>query len=510
MPSRRSANFDGDNRYLRDELQEAEPLLSLTDSGTVPLPEGFLFGTATAAYQIEGSVAADGRGTSIWDTFSHGKGNTRNGDTGDISCSHFVRSEDDLDLMADLGIAAYRFSISWPRIQPTGKGAAISNGLDFYRRLLDGLRARGILPVLTLYHWDLPQALEDAGGWPERDTASRFADYAAIVARALGDDVGMWITLNEPWCSAWLGYGSGHHAPGKRDMGLAAAAHHHLLLAHGQAMAAIRSAVPGASVGISLNLQPVRAASSHEDDKAAAARVDGNRNRLFLDPIFNGRYPEDMLEHYRGRSPGFAVIKDGDLAAISRPLDFLGINFYSPSTVADESRAAAARTAGYCVAADAPDPLSADLRCVPVDRPDLSKTEMGWEVEPLALTELLTRVGGEHAGVPLLVTENGAAYADYVGPDGTVRDADRIRYLDGHLRAVLHARDAGVDVRGYFVWSLLDNFEWAHGYSKRFGLVWTDYPTGTRIPKDSFWWYRETLRSNALLPLDEAIGLVRG
>jgi beta-glucosidase len=484
--------------------------VSAAGGGAVSLPEGFLFGAATAAYQVEGSVHADGRGQSIWDTFSHAAGNTRNGDTGDVACDHFLRLEDDLDLLTELGVGAYRFSVSWPRIQPTGKGPAHQSGLDFYRRVVDGVRARGITPVATLYHWDLPQPLEDAGGWPERDTASRFAEYAAIVAEALGDEVGMWITLNEPWCSAWLGYGSGHHAPGGRDIGLAAAAHHHLLLAHGESVRAIRSAVRSARVGIALNLQTVRPATDHPDDVAAARRVDGNHNRLVLDPVFKGHYPADMLEHYRGRSPGFAVVRDGDLEVISQPLDFLGENFYSPIVVADQARTAAASASGCCVPAEEPDMVSADLRAVSVTRPGFPQTEMGWEIEPAALTELLMRVHREYQPIPIMMTENGAACSDYVAPDGTVRDPERIRYLDEHLRAVLQAREAGVDVRGYFVWSLLDNFEWAYGYSKRFGLVWVDYPSGTRIPKDSFRWYSQTLRANALMPLADAAAVTSG
>ena len=478
--------------------------MSGSDGDTGTFPEGFLFGAATAAYQVEGSVDAYGRGVSIWDTFSHAAGNTHNGDTGDVACSHFLRVKDDLDLVEELGAGAYRFSVSWPRIQPAGKGPVNRDGLDFYQRLVDGICERGIIPVLTLYHWDLPQPLEDAGGWPQRDTASRFAEFAAIVARALGDRVGMWITLNEPWCSAWLGYGSGHHAPGARDIGRAAAASHHLLVAHGESVQAIRSVIPAAQVGISLNVQPVRPASHHEADVAAAQRLDGNHNRLFLDPLFKGRYPADMLAHYQAHAPGFAVVRDGDMEIISRQQDFLGINYYTPITVADASRVGAARAEGYCVPRSDADPISADLQVVPVRRPDYPQTEMGWEVEPAALTELLTRVHGEYRQLPIMLTENGAACSDYVGPDGTVRDLERIRYLDGHLRAVLQSRRAGVDVRGYFVWSLLDNFEWAYGYSKRFGLVWVDYPSGTRIPKESFRWYGATVRANALAPVPEA------
>ena len=475
--------------------------MAVIDGGAAAFPAGFLFGAATAAYQVEGAVRAHGRGESIWDRFSHVRGNTRNGDTGDVACDHFRRLEDDLDLMTELGVGAYRFSISWPRVQPTGKGPANQDGLDFYRRVVDGARARGIIPVATIYHWDLPQPLQDAGGWPERDTVSRFAEYAAIVAQSLGSDVGMWVTLNEPWCSAWLGYGSGHHAPGLRDIGLAAAAHHHLLLAHGESVQAIRSAVPSAQVGISLNLQTVRPATDHPDDLAAAHRLDGNHNRLLTDPLFHGSYPADMLEHYRGHAPGFTVVRDDDMELISRPVDFLGLNFYSPIVVADENRAAAVRAAGNSVPAAAADLVMADLRAISVSRSQFRCTDMDWEIEPAALTEQLVRIHQECGTIPVFLTENGAAFSDYVDPDGSVRDPERIEYIDGHLRAILRAREAGVDVRGYFAWSLLDNFEWAHGYSKRFGLVWVDYPSGTRIPKESFHWYSETLRANALMPL---------
>ncbi|MGO9078949.1 MAG: glycoside hydrolase family 1 protein [Streptosporangiaceae bacterium] len=475
--------------------------MQAADVGPVEIPAGFLLGAATSAYQIEGAADADGRGVSIWDTFSHAAGNTSNGDTGDVACRHYDRLTEDLDLLADLGASAYRFSVSWPRIQPTGKGPASPEGVDFYRRLVHGLRDRGILPVLTLYHWELPQPLQDAGGWPQRDTAARFAEFASLVAESLGDEVGMWITLNEPWCSAWLGYGNGQHAPGIRDIGQAAAATHHLLLGHGLGTQAIRSALPSAKVGITLNLTPVRAATAHPDDAAAALRTDGQANRLFLDPLFTGSYPADVLEHYRGRDPGFTVIGDGDLAVISAPMDFLGVNFYSPRTVADRCRGGEARAAGYCVPLAHPDPISADLGVLGALRPDSPRTEMGWEIDAGALTALLTRVDREYAQIPMLITENGAACADYVAPDGVVRDPERIRYLHDHLAAVLQARAAGADVRGYFAWTLLDNFEWAHGFTKRFGLVWVDYPTSARIPKDSFRWYRDTARARALAPL---------
>jgi beta-glucosidase len=311
----------------------------------------------------------------------------------------------------------------------------------------------------------------------------------------------MWVTLNEPWCASWLGYAKGEHAPGRQDVGLAAAATHHLLLAHGRAVQALRAAVPAARVGIDLNLQPTRPASQHEDDLAAVRLADGNLNRLFLDPVLRGEYPADMLAHYAGRVPGFSVVQDGDLRVIAEPTDFLGVNFYAPRTVCASTRMAEARAAGYWVpVSPAADALSADLGAVEVHRPDLELTAMDWEIEPAALSELLRRVRDEYGDRPLYVLENGMANDDYVTPDGEVRDPERIDYLRSHLGAVLDAVDAGVDVRGYFLWTLLDNFEWSYGFSKRFGLTWVDYPTGARIPKSSFAWYRDTVRAHALTP----------
>ena len=471
-----------------------------TQRAFATFPSGFVWGTKTAAYQIEGAVDVDGRGPSIWDTFSHRAGATRNGDTGDIACDHYHRVDDDLDLLVQLGAPAYCFSVAWPRVQPTGSGSANQPGLDFYRRLVDGLLQRSIVPVITLYHWDLPQTLEDAGGWVSRDTVGRFADYAQIVAGALGDTVNMWITLNEPWCSAWLGYGTGEHAPGLRDHGRAAAATHHLLLAHGESLQVLRATIPDVVAGIGLNLQPIRPATDHDEDRAASRRVDGNLNRLFLDPLFKGAYPEDMLEHYSGLAPGFDVVADGDMDVISRPIDFLGVNFYTPITVCSPTRRAEARAAGYWIPEADGSARVGDLNAVQVLRPDVTRTQMGWEIEPGALTEILVRVRDEYGTLPLYVTENGAAFDDYVGTDGEVRDGERIEYIDGHLRAVLTALAAGVDVRGYFVWSVLDNFEWGHGFSKRFGLTWVEYSSGERIPKASFFWYQRTVRANALEP----------
>jgi beta-glucosidase len=460
-----------------------------------PFPPGFLWGTATASYQIEGAATADGRGPSIWDTFSHTPGAVWNGDNGDIACDHYHRMDEDLDLLAELDVAAYRFSIAWPRVQPTGSGPANQKGLDFYRRLVDGLLARDIKPTVTLYHWDLPQPLEDKGGWWVRETAERYADYVDIVARALGSDVERWITLNEPWCSSWLGYGAGRHAPGVQDIGKAAAANHHLLLAHGLAVPILRSAISSAKVGITLNLGDHQPGSQHELDIAAARRADGNLNRLFLEPVFHGQYPEDMLEHYRDSKPGFSVIREGDLGIISQPLDFLGVNYYFPSTVVDISRAKEARVAGYFVA---PGEQFPDLRVRSLETPGRDKTAMDWEIGASGLTSLLIRIREEYTTLPIYITENGAAFDDYVDPNGDVKDHNRVAYLQEHISAVHDAIDAGVNVQGYFVWSLLDNFEWALGYSRRFGIVWVDFPSGTRLKKASFAWYRDTIQSNSV------------
>ena len=463
-------------------------------------PQDFVWGVSTAAYQIEGAVHEDGRGVSIWDTFSHTPGSTYNGDTGDKACDHYHRLEEDLDLVASLGVDSYRFSIAWPRIQPNGSGPANPAGLDFYRRLLDGLRSRDIAATVTLYHWDLPQALQDVGGWLARDTAERFAEFVGLVADALGDSVERWITLNEPWCSAWHGYGNGLHAPGQADTGAAVAANHHLLLGHARAVAALRDASP-AAVGITLNLVPVRPASDDPADLAAARRLDGNANRLFLDPILAGSYPRDMVEHYAGAAPGFSVVREGDLEAISAPLDFLGINYYSPAVVADRSTVDHACRTGLAAPVLEPEAATEELGVVRLVHADARRTAMAWEIDPEGLAELLRRLARDYAVPPMYITENGAAFGDYVDPDDQVIDDERIAYLDEHLGAVARVIEDGVDVRGYFCWSLLDNFEWAHGYGKRFGLVWVDYPTGRRVPKKSFTWYRDVVKANVVVPV---------
>jgi beta-glucosidase len=434
--------------------------------------DGFLFGTATSAYQIEGAVHEDGRGPSIWDTFSHTPGKTRDGDTGDVACDAYHRYREDIALMADLGLSVCRFSIAWPRIQPTGRGAPNPAGIAHYDRLVDALLGAGIAPCPTLYHWDLPQTLEDGGGWLVRDTADRFAEYAGHVGAALGDRVRMWITLNEPNVVTWKGYGLGRHAPGRTLLTRAFPVAHYQLLGHGLAVGALRSVAPGVSVGIANNVQPVHPASDNAADVAAARLYDAMRNRVFVDSVLLGTYP-DELPRFHGH-PDPALIADGDLATISAPLDFLGVNYYNPEMVrAGDSN-----------------PLGVELALWP----DAPRTAFDWPVVPDGMFEVLTdlRDGYGEALPPIYVTENGAAFEDT--PEGsTVHDPQRVEYLDAHLRAVRRAIDAGVDVRGYFCWSLLDNFEWAEGYSKRFGLVYVDYPTQRRIPKDSYAWYRRVI-----------------
>ncbi len=440
-------------------------------------PEGFLWGVATAAYQVEGSAQEDGRGLSIWDSFSHTPGKTFHGDTGDIACDQYHRLEADLDLLVELGVPAYRFSVAWPRVMPSGRGAINQAGIDYYQRLVDGLLRRGITPMLTLYHWDLPQALQDEGGWTRRDTAQVFAEYAATVYRALGDRVPFWITLNEPWCSAFVGHFQGRHAPGWRDEAAALTATHYLLLGHGLAVQALRELGGEGRVGIVLNLASQVPASDDPTDRAATRRVDGNENRLFLDPLFRMQYPEDMVEYYHPVSD-FSFVQGGDLALIGAPLDFLGINYYEQ----------------HIVRADPRNPERGAL----IDVPPGPRTAGGIGINPGGLMELLVRVKQEYTSLPLFITENGMALYDYVDPEGQSDDVERIAYLDAHFRAASSAIEQGVDLRGYFVWSFLDNFEWALGYSQRFGIVYVDYRTQARTPKQSAYWYREVIRGHFL------------
>ena len=443
----------------------------MTTELAAAFPPGFTWGVAASAYQTEGAVAVDGRGPTIWDRFCALPGKVRNGESGSIACDFYNRYPEDIELLAALGVDAFRFSIAWSRVVPEGRGRVSAAGLDFYDRLVDALLAAGIEPFATLYHFDLPQRLEDEGGWPVRSTAEAFADYAEAVAARLGDRVGHWITHNEPWVSAWLGYGTGEHAPGRTSRHDALASAHQLLRSHGLAVEVLRRDCPGAEVGITLDLYPTHAASESPADRAAARLEDGTRNRWFLDPLLRGSYPDDVAAYFAQDLP---ELRDGDLETIAAPLDFLGINNYSRTVV----RAGAGG-----------DP-------VPVRVEHAEHTDMGWEIYPDGIREALERVHREYAAPPLYVTENGAAFPDVRGHDGHVRDPERQRFLERYLGAVAGAVAAGVPVRGYFVWSLLDNFEWSFGYWRRFGLVYVDYPTLERAPKESFGWYRDTIAAS--------------
>ena len=409
-------------------------------------PADFAWGAATAAYQIEGAVAEDGRGESIWDRFCTTEGKVRNGDSGAVACDFYHRYRDDVVLMRELGLNAFRISIAWPRIVPNGARDVNASGLDFYDRLVDELLAAGIRPFVTLYHWDLPQALEDKGGWPNRGTVDAYCDYVEAVAARLGDRVDRWITHNEPRVASWLGYGWGMHAPGRTNE-------------------ILRRESPGAQVGITLDVFPVYPASAGASDEAAARHVDGFHNRWFLDPLFKGRYPDDLLEHFGANAPRVEV---GDFRQIAVPLDFIGVNYYRREVVAHSENGA--RT---------------------VHMPDSDYTDMGWEVSPEGLYDLLVTLRDDYGPRAIYVTENGAAFGDLRAHDGSVRDPERQDYLAEHIRVIGRAIAAGVPIAGYFVWSFLDNFEWSHGYSKRFGIVYVDYPTLARIPKSSFYWYRD-------------------
>ena len=451
---------------------------------TMIFPKGFMFGTATAAYQIEGAVTEGGRTPSIWDTFSH-TGHTLNGDTGDVACDFYHRWEDDLKLVRDLGANAYRFSIGVPRIIPTPDGKANQEGLDFYDRIVDRLLEYGIDPIVTLYHWDLPQYLEDA--WLNRETAYRLADYAGIVAKRLGDRVKTYTTLNEPWCSSFLSYGAAEHAPGMGAGPLAFTAAHHLNLAHGLMCQAVR-AEAGAKpeLSVTLNLQFSRG------DADAVHRLDLIGNRVFLDPMLRGRYPKELFAITKGICD-WDFIRDGDLELINQPIDALGINYYSSNLVAMSDRPQFPQSTAASTT-----PGASDIDWLPTPG---KHTDMGWNIDPDALYELLVRLNDDYDGIPLVVTENGMACPDQVevGDDGVkmVHDGDRIDYLKAHLEAVSRALEEGTDVRGYFAWSLMDNFEWAFGYSKRFGLTYVDYESQERVKKDSFDWYRRFIADHS-------------
>jgi len=440
----------------------------MTEARLPDFPAGFTWGVSTAAYQIEGAARTDGRGPSIWDTFSHTPGRIADGSTGDVACDHYHRYAEDVSLLAGLGVSAYRFSIAWPRIQPGGTGPADPRGLAFYDRLVDALLERQIDPVATLLHFDLPQALEDKGGWLTRDTAHRFAEYAELVGARLGDRVTLWITLNEPFVHMTLGYATGAHAPGHARLFGALPVAHHQLLGHGLAVAALRRHT-ASPITISNNYSPVWLRGDTDADRAAGTAYDALHNRLFTDPLFGRGYPEAL-----DIDP--ALIRDGDLAAIAAPIDALGVNYYNPTGVR---------------APDGDAPLPFEL--VPLD--GYPTTSFDTPVAPEGLHELLTSLRRTYAGdlPPVHVTEGGCSYDDVLRADGTCHDPDRVAYLAAHLRAVRQAMDDGVDVRGYFVWSLLDNFEWAEGFTKRFGLVHVDFDTQVRTPKTSYTWYRDLI-----------------
>jgi beta-glucosidase len=451
---------------------------------TYLFPQGFRWGVATAAYQIEGAAQEDGRGVSIWDTYARTPGRVDGGHTGDVACDHYHRYAEDVALMRDLGVGTYRFSVAWPRIRPDGTGPVNPRGLDFYDRLVDSLLEAGIAPMLTLYHWDLPQALEDLGGWVNRDTAYHFADYASVVFNRLGDRVPTWTTLNEPWCSAFLGYASGEQAPGLTEPGKAFRAAHHLMLGHGIAARQLKSA--GAQeVSITVIVSEVSPRDPFDPHDAAAAKlVDGLHNRIFLDPLLKGGYPADMLEHAARFTDLSALIQAGDEEVIAAPLDFLGVNYYSPTLVAAK-------------VATPPTPRFPGTEGVAFLTQDVPTTGMGWPIDAGALRRMLVRIAQEYPGTPLIITENGASFPDTV-LTGKVNDAERIAYIADHLRAVHDALEAGVDMRGYVAWSLMDNFEWAFGYDKRFGLVHVDFTTQQRLLKDSAHWFSGVIADNGL------------
>jgi beta-glucosidase len=430
--------------------------------------DNFVWGTAVSAYQVEGATELDGRGESIWDRFSATPGKIRNGDSGRIACDSYHRYGEDVRLMRELGLNGFRFSIGWPRILPDGRGRVNEAGLDHYDRFVDELLANGIEPFVTLYHWDLPQAVEDRGGWPVRETADAFAEYVEVVAARLGDRVTNWITQCEPWVIAWLGYGIGEHAPGRTVEADALAAAHHVLLSHGRAAEVLRRVSSRAQVGITIDQVAFHPASDSPEDLAAVAKAAAFRNGWILDPVLKGEYPELLLERF---APAEPPVEEGDLEAIATPLDFLGINYYTRAIIRADA------TTG--------EPVT-------IERDEAERTGMGWEVYPDGLFELLTSLDDAYDLPPLYVTENGAAFPD-ARSNGTVHDPERISYVERHVDAIRRAVDHGVPVHGYFLWSLLDNFEWTHGYSQRFGIVYVDYETLERVPKASYFWYRDLI-----------------
>lgn len=460
-----------------EKTNQTESEVGIDPAIAAIFPAHFLWGAATSAYQIEGATHEDGRGPSIWDQYAATPGKTFQGETGDIATDHYHRVREDVALMAQLHLNAYRFSIAWPRILPQGTGAINERGLDFYERLVNTLLEYRITPVVTLYHWDLPLALHERGGWLNRDTALAFADYVEIVVKRLGDRVRWWTTLNEPWCSAYLGYGTGHNAPGMTDMQSAFIAGHHLLLAHGLALPRLRAHARQAQVGITLNPIPIYAVDDQPETQQAAERADTLTNRWFLDPLFRRRYPDGIFAQANVAPPS---IEADDMAVIAAPIDFLGVNTYSRQLVRAPGEKQSGSTPGYEIVDRIAGPIY---------------TEVGWEVFPQALTDVLVRIYQDYSPRSLIVTENGAAFADQWDGSDQIKDSLRVQYLRDYIQAMGQAIGRGVPVQGYFVWSLLDNFEWGHGYSKRFGIVYVDYPTQRRIVKESGRWYAQFLGS---------------
>lgn len=441
----------------------------------IGFPRDFIWGAATAAYQIEGAYNQDGKGESIWDRFCHTPGNVENGDTGDIACDHYNRLEEDIRLMKELGIKSYRYSISWPRILPEGKGKLNQRGMDFYKRLTNLLLENEIEPLITLYHWDLPQKLQDIGGWANRDVTDYFTNYAEVVFNNLGDIVPYWVTINEPWVVAFLGNMFGSHAPGIKDLKTALDVSHNLMLSHGKAVKLYREMNQKGKISIALNFSTKYPASQKEEDIKAARLSDGGLNRWFLDPIFKGYYPEDVLELYSKRGVTHTFPME-DLKVISQPMDFLAFNYYSSEFVKHD-----------------PD---IGFSGINNELDSFEKTEMGWIVYPQGLYDLITRLGRDYGKIDLIISENGAAFKDFINSDGTIDDHRRTNYIKEHLTQVHRAIESGINLKGYYLWSLMDNFEWAFGYSKRFGLIHVDYETLKRTIKNSGHWYKEVIRNN--------------
>ncbi len=442
------------------------------------LPKNFVWGTASSSFQIEGTVPGDGRGTSIWDDFCAQPGKIIDGSDGLIACDHYRLWQQDIELLAELGAQSYRFSIAWPRIIPNGRGSINQAGLDFYKSLIDGLLEKNITPWATLYHWDLPSALESRGGWRNRDTALAFADYAAVVVEQLKDRVGHWITHNEPWCVAVLSHRTGEHAPGLKDPLASLKSAHHVLLSHGLAMTRIRELAKDAKAGITLNLSPGYPANPQSlADQQAVKKFDGDLNRWYLDPLFRASYPQDMMELHEQEgvlgAKGWDFIQADDLKMIAQPLDFLGVNYYSRALIGEQGREKSS------------------------DRSDPKRyTSMGWEVYPQGLQDLFVRLAAEYPAPAYYITENGAAYDDQIAADGQVHDQHRVSFFAQHLDQVAQICERGIPLLGYFAWSIMDNFEWAYGYAKRFGIVYVDYTTQERIPKASYKWLKEVISAN--------------